>query len=328
MDTARFKDIIQNFSSKRILVIGDLMLDSYIWGKAERISPEAPVPVIKVDRSNHTPGGAANVALNLNSLSSNSQIIGVVGSDPDATLLAELLAKEGISSEGIVIDSGRHTTVKTRVIAHSQQVVRVDREFDEPIDETVQKELMEQVARFLPECDGVILSDYNKGVITVRLIQNILDAATKNKVPVYVDPKKENFFHFKGVRLFKPNFNEFISGMESGKIDEKIEERGFRLQKQLKAEILLITQGEKGMILFSDNSHQAISTKARHVHDVSGAGDTVISTFALSDISGATPIEAVTIANYAAGRVCEEVGVVPISRDMLIDTIGSHNQVS
>ena len=135
MDTARFKDIIQNFSSKRILVIGDLMLDSYIWGKAERISPEAPVPVIKVDRSNYTPGGAANVALNLNSLSSNSQIIGVVGSDPDGTLLAELLAQEGISSEGIVIDSGRHTTVKTRVIAHSQQVVRVDREFDEPIDE-------------------------------------------------------------------------------------------------------------------------------------------------------------------------------------------------
>ena len=154
MDTARFKDIIQKFSAKRILVIGDLMLDSYIWGKAERISPEAPVPVIKVDRSNYTPGGAANVALNLNSLSSNSRIIGVIGSDPDGTLLAELLAQEGISSEGIVIDSGRHTTVKTRVIAHSQQVVRVDREFDEPIDETVQKELMEQVARFLPECDG------------------------------------------------------------------------------------------------------------------------------------------------------------------------------
>jgi rfaE bifunctional protein kinase chain/domain len=158
-------------------------------------------------------------------------------------------------------------------------------------------------------------------------IQNILDAATKNKVPVYVDPKKENFFHFKGVRLFKPNFNEFISGMESGKIDEKIEERGFRLQKQLKAEILLITQGEKGMVLFSDNSHQAISTKARHVHDVSGAGDTVIATFTLSDICGASTEESVTLSNYAAGRVCEEVGVVHISLKMLDEVLSHHNSI-
>jgi len=328
MDISRFKEIIKNFSSKKMLVIGDLMLDSYIWGKAERISPEAPVPVIKVDRSNYTPGGAANVALNLNSLLSTSQIVGVVGSDPDGTILTDLLTKEGINSEGIVNDSGRHTTVKTRVIAHGQQVVRVDREFDESVDETVQQEIMKQVARFLPESDGVILSDYNKGVLTVRIIQNILDEAHKHKIPVYVDPKKENFFYYKGVRLFKPNFNEFISGVESNEGEKNIEELGVRFQKQIAAEILLITQGEKGMMLFSDNSHQVISTKARLVHDVSGAGDTVISTFALSDLSGADPIEAATIANYAAGRVCEEVGVVPINLDMLIDTIDSHNQVS
>jgi len=224
MDISRFKEIIKNFSSKKMLVIGDLMLDSYIWGKAERISPEAPVPVIKVDRSNYTPGGAANVALNLNSLLSTSQIVGVVGSDPDGTILTDLLTKEGINSEGIVNDSGRHTTVKTRVIAHGQQVVRVDREFDESVDETVQQEIMKQVARFLPESDGVILSDYNKGVLTVRIIQNILDEAHKHKIPVYVDPKKENFFYYKGVRLFKPNFNEFISGVESNEGEKNIEE--------------------------------------------------------------------------------------------------------
>jgi len=321
MDTARFKDIIQNFSSKRILVIGDLMLDSYIWGKAERISPEAPVPVIKVDRSNHTPGGAANVALNLNSLSSNSQIIGVVGSDPDATLLAELLAKEGISSEGIVIDSGRHTTVKTRVIAHSQQVVRVDREFDEPIDETVQKELMEQVARFLPECDGVILSDYNKGVLTVRLIQNILDGATKNKVPVYVDPKKDNFFAFKGVHLFKPNSVEFFQAMDSN--DPENESK--TLREKLNADYILVTLGAEGMLLTTEDTSIKIPTKARAVHDVSGAGDTVIATFALAELAGATPEEAATLANLAAGRVCEEVGVVPINLDFLTEILNHHH---
>ena len=325
MNTSRLNEIVQNFSSKKILVIGDIMLDSYIWGNTSRISPEAPVPVIKVDRSEFTLGGAANVALNLKKLSSSPNIVGVVGDDKDGGTLKELLIRMGIESNGIIQDNSRNTTVKTRVIAQNQQVVRVDHEVEDSISDSIQNELMEKLKQYLPESNGVILSDYNKGVFTKEIIENILAEVKKYNLPVYVDPKKDNFTHFQNIRLFKPNLSEFIDSTKLYEYDN-FDDHCVQFQNKINAEYLLITKGEMGMSLFSDHSHQIIPTKAMMVHDVSGAGDTVISTFALCDLSDADSLEAATIANYAAGRVCEEVGVVPISKEMLLDTIGFHNQ--
>ena len=325
MNTSRLNEIVQNFSSKKILVIGDIMLDSYIWGNTSRISPEAPVPVIKVDRSEFTLGGAANVALNLKKLSSSPNIVGVVGDDKDGGRLKELLIRMGIESNGIIQDNSRNTTVKTRVIAQNQQVVRVDHEVEDSISDLIQNELMEKLKQYLPESNGVILSDYNKGVFTKEIIENILAEVKKYNLPVYVDSKKDNFTHFQNIRLFKPNLSEFIDGIKLYE-DDNFDDHCVQFQNKINAEYLLITMGEMGMSLFSGDLHQIIPTKSMMVHDVSGAGDTVISTFALCDLSDADSLEAATIANYAAGRVCEEVGVVPISKEILLDTIGFQNQ--
>ena len=325
MNKKRFQDITSTFAKKSILVVGDFMLDSFMWGIAERISPEAPVPIITVDRVTHSPGGAGNVACNLSKLSAKIRIIGLVGNDAESEILTNKLQDAGVDTKSMIKDATRPTTVKIRVIAHNQQVIRTDHETTSNIQEEKLEDIESILDNILPKTDGIIIEDYNKGLLTPDSIMLILAKAAARDIPVYVDPKKENFFSYQGVRLFKPNMTEFKSALsrENDYID--FENSGIELRKKLGTEILMVTRGELGISLFSDQGMHTIETKARKVHDVSGAGDTAISAFVLADLAGATIEEAAQISNYAAGRVCEEVGVVPITLEMLDEIVEHYN---
>ena len=323
MDKNRFDEISSSFSQKSILVIGDVMLDKFMWGKANRISPEAPVPVISIDKISHSPGGAANVALNLSKLSANVQIISIVGDDNESNLLEENLRNNSIKTK-FLKDAKKPTTTKTRIIAHGQQVVRTDYEDIRDINSdqiTVIKNILNDI---IPEIDAVIIEDYNKGFLVKDSIKSILDILSKENIPVYVDPKKDNFFEYNNMRLFKPNRIEFESVINFEKQNKSFEDLGKTLREKVNAEILMVTRGEEGVTLFTDQNVQTIGTKARKVHDVSGAGDTAISAFVLADLCGAAIEESAMISNYAAGRVCEEVGVVPISLEMIKDIVSHY----
>ena len=324
MDKQRFEEISGLFSQKSILVIGDVMLDKFMWGKADRISPEAPVPIISIDKISHSPGGAANVALNLSKLSANVHLLAVVGDDNESNLLEDDLEKQGVKIK-FIKDAKKSTTTKTRIMAHGQQVVRTDYENTNDITSEQIKHINDMIVACSSEIDAIIIEDYNKGLLVKDCINTILDIAAKNDIPVYVDPKKENFFVYNKIRLFKPNMFEFESIIDFNKQNKGFEELGEQLRKKINAEILMITRGEEGVTLFTDNNVQTIGTKARKVHDVSGAGDTAISAFVLADLSGASIEESAMISNYAAGRVCEEVGVVPISLEMIKDIVDHYN---
>ncbi len=324
MDKQRFEEISGLFSQKSILVIGDVMLDKFMWGKADRISPEAPVPIISIDKISHSPGGAANVALNLSKLSANVYLLAVVGDDTESNLLEDDLEKQGVKIK-FIKDAKKSTTTKTRIMAHGQQVVRTDYENTNDITSEQIKHINDMIVACSSEIDAIIIEDYNKGLLVKDCINTILDIAAKNDIPVYVDPKKENFFVYNKIRLFKPNMFEFESIIDFNKQNKGFEELGEQLRKKINAEILMITRGEEGVTLFTDNNIQTIGTKARKVHDVSGAGDTAISAFVLADLSGASIEESAIISNYAAGRVCEEVGVVPISLEMIKDIVDHYN---
>lgn len=324
MDKQRFEEISGLFSQKSILVIGDVMLDKFMWGKADRISPEAPVPIISIDKISHSPGGAANVALNLSKLSANVHLLAVVGDDNESNLLEDDLEKQGVKIK-FIKDAKKSTTTKTRIMAHGQQVVRTDYENTNDITSEQIKHINDMIVACSSEIDAIIIEDYNKGLLVKDCINTILDIAAKNDIPVYVDPKKENFFVYNKIRLFKPNMFEFESIIDFNKQNKGFEDLGEQLRKKINAEILMITRGEEGVTLFTDNNIQTIGTKARKVHDVSGAGDTAISAFVLADLSGASIEESAMISNYAAGRVCEEVGVVPISLEMIKDIVDHYN---
>ena len=324
MDKQRFEEISGLFSQKSILVIGDVMLDKFMWGKADRISPEAPVPIISIDKISHSPGGAANVALNLSKLSANVHLLAVVGDDNESNLLEDDLEKQGVKIK-FIKDAKKSTTTKTRIMAHGQQVVRTDYENTNDITSEQIKHINDMIVACSSEIDAIIIEDYNKGLLVKDCINTILDIAAKNDIPVYVDPKKENFFVYNKIRLFKPNMFEFESIIDFNKQNKGFEELGEQLRKKVNAEILMITRGDEGVTLFTDNNIQTIGTKARKVHDVSGAGDTAISAFVLADLSGASIEESAMISNYAAGRVCEEVGVVPISLEMIKDIVDHYN---
>jgi ADP-heptose synthase, bifunctional sugar kinase/adenylyltransferase len=302
MDKQRFEEISGLFSQKSILVIGDVMLDKFMWGKADRISPEAPVPIISIDKISHSPGGAANVALNLSKLSANVHLLAVVGDDNESNLLEDDLEKQGVKIK-FIKDAKKSTTTKTRIMAHGQQVVRTDYENTNDITSEQIKHINDMIVACSSEIDAIIIEDYNKGLLVKDCINTILDIAAKNDIPVYVDPKKENFFVYNKIRLFKPNMFEFESIIDFNKQNKGFEELGEQLRKKINAEILMITRGEEGVTLFTDNNIQTIGTKARKVHDVSGAGDTAISAFVLADLSGASIEESAMISNYAAGRI-------------------------
>ena len=320
----RFNEITFEFDKKKVLVIGDLMLDTYLWGHSERISPEAPVPIIQVNKVEHNLGGAANVALNLSSLGCEVFLIGTIGSDPEGEILKNLLNQSNIDFTPLVEFDSRPTTVKSRIISHDQQVIRTDRELTHDLSDESNKELQGLVSSIINDVDGIILEDYNKGVLNAGSISKIINLVKDTDKPIYVDPKEKNFDLYKNVRLFKPNLSEFRSLYKE---NTSLEKDGFNLKKNINADILMITRSADGVSLFVDSDYYDIPTKARSVHDVSGAGDTVIATFTLSDLCGATPKESVLLSNFAAGRVCEEVGVVPISLTMLNEMIEHHNNL-
>lgn len=323
LNKKELKELKKNFYNKKIAIVGDMMLDVYFRGDVKRISPEAPVPVIEVDNEFFRFGGAANCALNILSLGGIPYPIGVIGYDSNGSIFNSLLKDYNIDHSGILIDDERPTTTKTRVIADSQHIVRIDREDKNYISKKMQSKILDFVKSIIKDLDGIVLQDYNKGVLTPALIKEIISLANKNNVLVTVDPKFNNFFLYKNVTVFKPNRKEAedILGMKI-KTDVDISKAGNVLLNKLKAKNILLTLGEGGIALFQkDKKEKRLPTKARKVADVSGAGDTVISTLTIALAAGADILLASYLANYAGGLVCEEVGIVPIEIDKLFNEI-------
>lgn len=304
------------------------MLDRYYWGSVSRISPEAPVPVVEVESQSSRLGGAANVANNIANLGGNPILIGVTGQDSSGKQLRSLVQNLGFDDSGIVEDSTRPTTVKTRVIAHHQHVVRIDEEQKHRINEAVQQKILAYLRASIDNLDAVIFQDYNKGVVVKDLINEVIDLSRKHDKIITVDPKFDNFFEYKHVTLFKPNRKESEEAL-GRRLDHKeaIDSAGQILLDRLKSNHVLITLGEKGMALFSQTGEtRYVSNKARKVADVSGAGDTVISTLTMALAGGAMVEEAASLANFAAGIVCGEVGIVPIDRKLLFEVASNDGE--
>jgi rfaE bifunctional protein kinase chain/domain len=303
---------IDKFIGSRILVIGDIIVDEFVWGKVERVSPEAPVPIVNIERESLMLGGAGNVVHNIISLGGNATVCGVIGSDSIGWRLREMLINASSPTDYIIIDEERPTTVKTRVVAHSQQVVRVDREDIKPINSEHTKKILEALTDQLPILHAVIIADYGKGVITQELMDGIR-SIIPNDLILAVDPKIQNIELYKGSTLITPNSYEakLMSGTDT------INEAGRFLLDRLDCEIVLITRGEEGMSLFLRDQVIEIPTAAKKVFDVSGAGDTVISTFTLSLVAGLEPKQAAILANAAAGLVVAEVGTAAITASKL-----------
>lgn len=319
----RAKRLLDQFGTKRILVIGDLMLDEFIWGRASRISPEAPVPVVEIERESTHLGGAGNVVHNLRSLEADVVVLGVVGRDRAGDCISETLSELGAETSGLLVDPSRPTTVKTRIIAHNQQVVRADRESRRPLTPPLTEQLVARFTERLDECDGVVISDYDKGVITPQLLQRILPLAAAAGKPVFLDPKLRNFKHYSPVTLLKPNQREAeqITHIEIAD-DASLLEAGRTILHWLQCQHLLITRGELGMALFSgDGQITHIPTVTREVYDVTGAGDTTMAALALAFVSGAPPLEAAVLANYAASVVIGKVGTVPVTPQDILTAI-------
>jgi len=321
IEKKKLLELKNNFKDKKIAVVGDMMLDSYFWGDVKRISPEAPVPVLEVENEFYRFGGAANVALNIQKLNGIPLPIGVIGYDNHGTIFSSLLKDASIDKDGIVVDEKRPTTTKTRVIADNHHVVRIDQESKEYLTKKVQNKLIKLLESKINKLDAIILQDYNKGVLTPDLIDRIITLANKNNILITVDPKFNNFFKYKNVTVFKPNRKEAedVLGIKikNGKDITKV---GHKLLKELNAENILLTLGEEGIAVFQkEEDEKRMPTKARKVADVSGAGDTVISTLTMALTAGANILEASYLANYAAGIVCEEVGIVPIEINKLFN---------
>jgi D-beta-D-heptose 7-phosphate kinase/D-beta-D-heptose 1-phosphate adenosyltransferase len=321
----KLMDIIKGFKNKRILVIGDLMLDGYIWGRVSRISPEAPVPVVDVVNDTFMLGGAANVANNIAALGGGATVIGVAGMDRQGDVLEGLLEEKAIGFS--IVREARPTTVKTRVIAHNQQIVRFDKEYKEKIGGRTLKAVLEKIREAVPGHDAVIISDYKKGLISKELMKWVL-AFAKGKF-IAVDPKVGHFHLYKNVSLITPNIMEASSGSGIEIKDERsLLKSGAILKRKLNLKAVLITRGEEGMTLFEGNEYINIPTVARHVYDITGAGDTVIAVFSLAHASGATLRESAEIANHAAGIVVGEVGTAVATPEKLRKSLSSRRNAA
>jgi D-glycero-beta-D-manno-heptose-7-phosphate kinase len=319
----RFLQLKNSFNGLKIAIIGDMMLDCYFRGEVKRISPEAPVPVLEVDNEFYRFGGASNVALNILKLGGIPYPIGVIGHDNDGGIFLSLAEESKINLSGMVIDENRPTTTKTRVIAHNQHVIRIDKESKNYLSAEVEGKLVKYIEDNINDLDGIILQDYNKGVLTPTLIGKIISLANNRNILITVDPKFNNFFLFKNVTVIKPNRKEAedVLGMKF-KNDNDITIAGTKILEKTNAENVVLTLSEGGIAIFEKNKpEQRMLTKAKIVADVSGAGDTVISTLTMALAAKADILEASYLANYAGGIVCEEVGIVPIEQGKLFDTI-------
>ncbi len=328
IDIKRFDKFAEEASRRRIAVLGDIMIDHYIIGNVSRISPEAPVPILESLTDEYRLGGAANVALNISTLDAKTYLIGVVGKDNNSSILMNLLHEKNIDSSLIVIDDQRPTTIKSRITSKKQQIVRVDREVTTPISKHIEDEIISNFSKIVQDIDALIIEDYNKGLLTERVITSVIDIAKANNIIISVDPKVENFFNYKGVTVFKPNLVELSKNMNKKITNEKdLQSIAWQLFKQIKAQYLVVTLGEKGMLIFEhDRNIFSLPTYAREVFDVSGAGDTVISTLTLALTLTNSILESAIIANHAAGVVCGKQGTSPTNWEEIRESVEEESE--
>ena len=313
-------ELINGFSRLKVLIIGDLMIDSYTWGRVSRISPEAPVPVVNVIRRESRLGGAGNVVLNIASLGATAVICSVIGDDAPGRELQKIILDSNLSTEGLIVEPGRMTTVKERIIAGSQQVVRVDSETESSISSSSQKALLAYIKDSISDVDVIIFEDYDKGVLSAELIQSVISMAKENNIPTVVDPKRKNFFAYKGATLFKPNLHELRDGLGLMPTDFDADHladtvRKFKVSQEFTG--VFVTLSERGVYIDFENDQQLIPAHIRQISDVSGAGDTVISIAACVLALGGSTEQIASLANLGGGLVCESLGVVPINLALL-----------
>lgn len=321
----RLKTIISRFKNKNILVVGDLILDHHIFGKVERISPEAPVPVVWANRESFACGGAANVGLNLRSLEAKVSVCGVVGLDRFGKTLFSLMGKSGIDTKLIVRNNKRPTTLKTRILAHHQQIVRVDWESVEFLSPDTNKLIVNKIRKNIDDFDAVIIEDYGKGVVNPTLVSELVTICRQRRKIITVDPKEDHFDYYKNVTALTPNLKEAETAANTKIRDRsQIPFLGKIIMKKLNPQALLITLGEDGMVLFFGKDYYHIPAQAHEVFDVTGAGDTVISVFTLSLSCGANYQEATTMANFAAGIVVGKLGAATTNKKELLKIINEN----
>jgi len=322
------KQIFEDFTNLKALIVGDVMIDAYYLGKVDRISPEAPVPVVALNKKENRLGGAANVALNIKSLGATPLLCSVIGNDADSQIFKYLLKENGLDDSGIVSSTERQTTVKTRVIGNNHQMLRIDQEITDLLSSDEENQLLEKVAKLLPKANVVIFSDYDKGVITRRVIEEIINLCKQNNIPTVADPKKRNFLSYNGVSLFKPNLKELADGLKTLSIKpdgDAIYSAVKHLQEQMPHHISMITLSEHGVYYSLNGERSIIPAHLRTIADVSGAGDTVISVASLC-LALNLPVERVVqLSNLAGGLVCEYLGVVPIKKEQLLEEAVQHH---
>lgn len=317
-----YSTYFESFKNRNVIVLGDVMLDTYIRGDVQRVSPEAPVPIVSFKNREERLGGAANVALNLVALGANPILCSVIGNDEEGIRLIQEAENNQLSAAGILLDPSRQTTVKIRIIGNNQQLLRVDKEQTHPLTSAVEESFIERVASLIQneKIDALIFEDYNKGVLTPHVIREVISLCKANNIPTAVDPKRDNFLEYKGVTLFKPNFKELKEGLGLDFTFEKgheFEAAVSELQDLLHAEIMFVTLSEHGVYIQNQETGAYIDAHRRAIRDVSGAGDTVIAVATMAMISGMNPLEIAEIANIAGGLVCEKSGVVSIHLDEL-----------
>lgn len=316
--------IVDRFPKAKVLVVGDIIIDHFVWGKVTRLSPEAPVPIVEVTRENFIPGGGGNVAFNITALKGQSFLCGIVGNDALGSKLSGQLKNLGVNTGGVFVESGISTIQKTRIIANAQQVVRIDREDKQMKNRKTIEQVLAYLEEAVPETDAILISDYGKGMINVTVLRQLIQLARKYKKIITVDPKVEHFLRYKKVTCITPNHLEAAQGIHYPvpKNQEETELLGEKIIKKLRCESLLITQGEKGMTLFRLGLKSVhIPTMAREVFDVTGAGDTVIATLTLALAAGADLYDAAVLANHAAGIVVGRIGTATCTPEELKNSV-------
>ena len=319
MKKSELEQIFSSFNNKKVLIVGDAMIDAYMWGNIERMSPEAPVPVVDINKLESRLGGAANCALNVKSLGANPILCTVVGNDNNGVKFEELMKESSLSTEGMLVCSDRKTTVKTRVISEGKQQLRLDEEDKHPI--IIEKQFLNNFKELLNNTDVIILQDYNKGVLTKKIISEVILIAKNKGIPTIVDPKNDNFLEYKGVDIFKPNLKEIKDGMKiefDDKNDSELEKATSDLRNKLSAKGILLTLSERGICINSEEGFVHTPAYGGSVIDVSGAGDTVISVASLLLSEGVNFENISKISSLSGGIVCQKVGVVPINREELL----------
>ena len=323
MNSENIKTIFESFTDKKILVIGDIMIDAYMYGNVDRISPEAPIPIVTVTTKEDRLGGAANVGLNIKSLGGTPILCSIIGHDKEGEILMNLLDKRELSKQGIIQNTYCKTTTKTRIISNNQHLLRIDEEVTSPIPEEIENEFIKKINAILTSnnIDAIVFQDYDKGNITPVVIDEVTEKANELNIPILVDPKKRNFNYYKNINFFKPNFKELNEA-----VNTNLEKHDFpSIYKEVKlireeknVDIVMVTLSEAGVFIADQNGYKTLPAEIRDISDVSGAGDTVISVASLCLSAGITAIDIAAISNIAGGLVCEKPGVVPIDKEQLL----------